>query len=239
MAMKIHLLLLSIFLGTAAIIGSIRQSELRQLRSQNESLRQQAAETRALAEKIVALEQVQVDLDELHRLLPMRNELARLRGEISLLNQAEQLIPEQAQSEVKSMLDQAQTSREQLELMRQMERNKKVGIEAERTLGELLIMARDFSRTRGQLPHSFQEMRSHRPGKQSPFERQHQFLGSVEDFFEFVLNGSNELLLREKKPRPHPDGGWVRLYGLPNFQVEEVRLPENNHDEWERSLPRP
>jgi hypothetical protein len=245
--MKIQLLLLAGFIGTGVIIGSIQRSDLRHLRQQNAALRGQAAESRALAEKIAAMEQVEVDWDELDRLQLSRNELARLRGSISLIRQADQLVPEQAQAEIKSMLSEAQTMREQVEQMRQKERSEKLGKEAEQALGQLLVAARDFSRTQGRLPYSFQEMRalhlSHGQGKSSPLERQHRFFGSVEEFFEFVPNistgnpaGTPELLFREKEPRPHPNGGWVRLYGLSNIHVEEVILPENRFAEWEQAI---
>jgi hypothetical protein len=42
------------------------------------------------------------------------------------------------------------------------------------------------------------------------------------------------MLLRERTPRPSPDGGWVRAYGFVDGDVKEAFSKDGHFDEWER-----
>src|SRR5438094_433428 len=42
------------------------------------------------------------------------------------------------------------------------------------------------------------------------------------------------MLLRERTPRPSPEGGWVRAYGFVDGDVKEAFSKDGHFDEWER-----
>jgi hypothetical protein len=241
--------LLAATIATGAIIGALRQSEVRQLRERSELLRLQATEVRVVQTEINRADAMEIDWDELNRLRAVPNELARLRSEVGPLRQAAQLDPGIAEKEIISLTALAEQEKGRLEEIRQQERIKKLPDAAQSVLAHLLVAARDISRQQGRRPSSFSQIEAganllYGPEHHLPLGKTNPILGKTEEFFEFLPIAATDHdtaappmpILREREPRRNPEGGWVRLYGMSNFQIEEVELPENRFEEWEQAI---
>lgn len=236
---------LMILLGTGAILGWTWQLQIRNLSQQNAVLRQAAQEKRLLSDQLAALPHSEVDWDELTRLRRSRQELFRLRGEIGLLRQAGRLTPQATKESLQQLLADTAEAKARIEALRAAERSRKTAEAAYNALKGLLGVFQEVTAfNQGRQPATMEELKAgadvlYGPGAHWPLGHPNRILGNVEEFFEFVpaVPGASHsrpvLLLREKMPRPLPDGGWVRLYAFSN-SVSEVVLPENCFDAWER-----
>jgi hypothetical protein len=252
--MKSLLTLVVVVLVAGMALGLFRHSKARDLRERNEGLRGILTELQSLRADNDRLRGYSADHEELKRMRSEQNELLRLRaGVTALRGSANATIPE-LQQRIQQTLAEAGSAAKMTELLQAREQAAEQREETHGMLSQILMLLHITSReTGGPLPGSFQQLemtlsrlpadsriRVRGPGMLNHTNR---FGLSVRDF-EFLpqtrpIRAEDEdasvLLLRERTPRPHPDGGWVRAYGFANSKTEEAFSEDGNFAEWERN----
>lgn len=242
--------------------GLQRQCTESRVRHELDALGPLAAQADRLAREIEAWRHLDPDIAELDRLRARKLELLRLRGEIGDLRQAARRSPEAVQSELQELRSRADTARaetERLEGMLRFEDQSKEVMNA--LLHAVAILRRIAAQSRdGSLPASWDHIRQRLDSStldhpdwndaQRQQARRH-LLGQLDaipaDRFELMPPqhhahdpGAHEvnnrtILLRERTPRPHPDGGWARGYGFLSGRLAEAVSPDGDFTAWERA----
>jgi hypothetical protein len=156
------------------------------------------------------------------------------------------------EEQIQQTLADAEATAKKAELMRARDQAGERSGETQGLLYQLLVVVQQTAREGGgPLAGSFQQLdlalsrlpensptRIHGPEMLNHTNR---FGLSARDF-EFLpqtrpVTAQDEavLLLREREPRPHPDGGWLRAYGFANGLTQEAFSEDGNFDTWERN----
>jgi hypothetical protein len=256
---KVLPIVLLIALSAGAFAWLRQSAELQRLRDENETLQYQVSEAKRLARGIENVELPEVDPAELAQLQLVRGEVLRLRAEVAGLREAVRLNPEEAREELIALLDQAEQEKERAAFLRAMREAEQADKPIQQALSRLIRACNDTARlTEGRMPRSFAELQATLEwlAEFGPADKRGMYafeadrllhdepsFGPVTDHFEFVPHaipprpsGPPVLVLRERRPRPLPDGTWMRYYGLSNGRIEPVILPENRFEEWEKAF---
>ncbi|MBX3748431.1 MAG: hypothetical protein KF833_24255 [Verrucomicrobiae bacterium] len=246
----------------AGAMGLQRHGTELRARHELDALRPLAAQADRLAREIEAWRLLDLDTAELDRLRARKLDLLRLRGEIGDLRQAARLTPDAAQRELHELHNRADTAEAEAQRLEGIMQFDDQSRESMTSLNLALQMALIGARTAGGLPPaSWDDIRERLarsppefPGwtdAQRDQARRH-WLEQIErlpaDRFEVLpsiapdganldaaLRSNHTLLLRERTPRPHPDGGWVRAYGFLSGRVAEAISPDGDFTAWERA----
>jgi hypothetical protein len=245
---------------SAGVFAWLRQPELQRLRDENETLWHQVSEAEQLAREIEDVELPEVDPAELEPLQPLRNEVLKLRADVTRLREAARINPEEAREVLIGLLDQAEQENARAAFLRAMREADQANKPFGQAMSRLIRACKETARlTEGRMPRSFAELQAaldwlaefgpaeirgmYRHEADRLLHEESSF-GPVTDHFEFVPHAMppmpyarpHVLVLRERQPRPWPDGTWVRYYGLSDGMVEQVILQENRFDDWERDF---
>ncbi|HVY70566.1 MAG TPA: hypothetical protein VHH73_11590 [Verrucomicrobiae bacterium] len=231
----------------AAVSGSVwftRQSELATLRE--ELGRKQNKPGRIAPVAASAPPDAVVTPGELARLRALPAELARLRGTVSSLRQQTNRSPEQLETK-------ADETEKEARLVRDQRAARQKSKEVANALGTcLMVVITLATETDGTVPASWEEVRSRldqvKDEKSRLFHLKRSFdwmrsEGKGVELFEILpvpagtrlVNGQTLDLpiLRERQPRPQPDGGSRRYYGALNWQTGEAFAEDNDFTAWE------
>lgn len=248
--MRVVLYLVLLALAGGVALGGFRHREARALRRQNANLRQSVSDVHRLREENDRLAKLSIGPEELQRLRAEQSEIMRLRAEVGELRRTAGTTVPELQTRIQSTLAEAETASKNAVLIQARREAKERSKQTVNTLYHLVSVVRELgSLTGGQLPNSFEQLESmltqlpeghhlriHTPAMLNSTDR----FGISPGSFEFVpqqrpstTKDGSVLLLRERTPRPSPDGGWVRAYGFADG-VEEAFSRDGNFNEWER-----
>lgn len=247
--MKRFILTALVLTAISTAVWSIRKQELTTLRAETARAREQRAQAE-LSRKQSAAELAEgIDANEAARLRALRPELARLRGSIGALRARTNQTPEQLHAQAEKVLGEAMLIRARLDAQKKSEA-------AGNSLGTCLWLATYVAEvTDGTLPQTWDDVRSRlsqttegEPPVLAKLRRMFEGFsapdGAMKDFE--IIPRSAEIrvrrgepraeipLLREREPRPQPDGGFVRYYAWLNGRVEAVLVKDGNFEVWER-----
>lgn len=249
--MKISRILLILVAAGGLALSGLRLREARTLRQQNEVLRQTAAEAQRLCDANVRLAGLTLDKEELNRLRTERSELMKLRSEVGKLRRSARVTILELQTEIQSTWARAEAEQKKGDLIQARYDARVLAQRTRSSLQGLWSLAHEAARvSAGQLPDSFERIESiaaAQPEKHVLRRWVPVTLNSTNSWeipsqsFEFLrqsrpltIRDKSALFLRERAPRPVPDGGWFRAYVFADGRVEEAFSSEGNFEEWER-----
>jgi hypothetical protein len=242
-------LLASLVLATISTAAwRFRQQELETLRAQAAQLLEQRAQPGLSNMEIAAQPAEGIDAQEVARLRSLRPELARLRGSIGALRARTNQTPEQLHAQAEKVRGEATLIRARFDAR---EKSKA----ARNAIGTCLMLATVLAvNTDGTLPQTWDEVHSRlsqtNPGEprvmdhlRRMFEQANAPEGAIA-VFEIIPNSSGVRikpdgprgqvpLLRERRPRPQPDGGFARYYAWLDGRTEEALAQDENFVAWE------
>lgn len=189
-----------------------------------------------------------VDPKELARLRALQPELARLRGQIGSLRQRANQTLEELDAKAAETKAEANLFRARLQAK---ERSKAVG----NSIGSCMMLVHSTAvETDGTIPRTWEEVRSRLNEKAAGGKLQfthmlkefEQLSGPQGVLGEFELmpvpadvrierrgQPIEALMIRERQPRPQPDGGFSRYYGWTTWRTEEATVKDGNFAAWE------
>jgi hypothetical protein len=246
--MKRFILTAVVLAALSAAAWRFRQQELETLRAEAIGAREQRAQTDFSRKEIAAEPAEKIDAQEVARLRALLPELARLRGSIGALRARTNQTPEQLQA-------QAQKVREEATLIRARFDAREKSKAAKGAIGTCLMLVTGLAvNTDGALPQTWDEVRSRlsqtNPGEarvmdhlRRMFEQASTPEGVIADF-EIIPSPSDVRikrrgprgqipLLRERRARPQPDGGFARYYAWLDGRTEEALAKNENFTVWE------
>jgi len=233
------------FILTALVLAAIsaaawrfRQQELETLRAEAARALEQRAQPDLSRKEIAAEPAEKIDAQE----------VARLRGSIGALRARTNQTPEQLHA-------QAEKVREEATLIRARFDAREKSKAAKGAIGTcLMLVTMVAANTDGTLPQTWDEVHS-RLSQTNPdeprvmdhlrrtFEYANAPEGAIADF-EIIPNSSGVRikrrgphghvpLLRERRPRPQPDGGFARYYAWLDGRTEEALAKDEDFAVWE------
>jgi len=246
--MKRFILTAVVLAALSAAAWRFRQQELETLRAEAIGAREQRAQTDFSRKEIAAEPAEKIDAQEVARLRALQPELARLRGSIGALRARTNQTPEQLHAQARKVREEATLIRARFDAQ---EKSKA----ARGAIGTCLMLATGLAvNTDGALPQTWDEVRSRlsqtNPGEprvmdhlRRMFEQASTPEGVIADF-EIIPNSSGVRikrggpqghvpLLRERRPRPQPDGGFARYYAWLDGRTEEALAKDENFAVWE------
>ena len=254
--MKVARYLVLLALSGGLSWAALCYREEQALRLQNANLRQTQSDVRHLREANDRLAKLSIDPEELQRLRGEQSELMRLRAQVAELRRTAGLDVSELENRVRTTLTEAETAAMQADLIQARRAAKEQSAAVQNTLNGLIWTVRQVADPNvqppfksgvalptsfaqlesmlAQLPENLRAVQAHRLSSTNQFgisARSFEFL--PQDRIVTTKEGS-VLLLRERTPRPWPDGGWVRVYGSVDGNVKEVFSKDGHFEEWER-----
>jgi len=246
--MKRFILVALVLAALSAVAWRFRQQELATLQAEAARAREQRAQPDLSAKEIAAEATAGIDAQEVVRLRALRPELARLRGSIGALRARTNQTPEQVHAQAGKVRAEAALIRARFDAR---EKSKA----ARDAIGTCLMLASMLAmNTDGTLPQTWDEVSSRlsqtNPGEprvmehlRRAFEQASGPEGALADF-EIIPSPSDVRvkpreprspipLLRERRPRPQPDGGFARYYAWLDGRTEEALATDENFAVWE------
>lgn len=229
-----------------------RHWEANLLEMENARLRQTLVEVQRPHEENTRLPNLAIGDKELSGLRVERSELMKLRSEVGELRQTARVTVPELHMRIQSALADAEAEQKRAGLIQARYDVKQRSKQIKDELSGFLSLVRAAGKlNNGRPPDSFEQLealvarspegnplREYAPEVLNSANR----LGvSLRNFVEFVrqdravtIRDKSVLLLRERAPRPSPDGGWWRAYAFADGRVEEAFSQEGNFEEWER-----
>jgi hypothetical protein len=246
--MKRLILIALVLAAISASAWKFRQQELEALRAETARARELRTQPDSSRKGMAAEQTEAIDAQEVARLRALRPELARLRGSIRALRAWTNQTPEQLHLQAEKVRAEASLIRARFDAQ---EKSKAARGEIGTCLMLLTMLAIN---TDGSLPQTWDEAHSRlsqtNPGEprvmdhlRRTFEQASAQEGAVANFE--IIPGSSGVrikpreprgqvpLLRERRPRPQPDGGFARYYAWLDGRTEEALAMDGNFAAWE------
>ena len=254
--MKVARYLVLFALSGGLASASLRYREEQDLRLRNANLRQTLSDIQRLRQANERLAKLSIDPEELKRLGREKSELMRLRAEVGELMRTAGLTVPDLQNQIQTTLGEAEAAARKADLIQARRAAKEQSAAVQNTLNGLIWTVRQVADPNAQppfengatLPTSFERLESMLAQLPENLRAvQARRLTSTNQFgisarsFEFLpqdrivtTKEGSVMLLRERTPRPSPEGGWVRAYGFVDGDVKEAFSKDGHFDEWER-----
>jgi len=234
----------SLIIVSAVTLGWARQRRLVELQQQNAALQKPLAELECLKPRPQPAADEPIDTNELQRLRGETDALMKLRAEIGRLHQVQRLVVPELQQQVTSTLAQAEAANktgEDLTAWREAElKSRDINGQLSSLVGQIRTYAAQHG---GRLPRSGSELESlaslRLPDLQAMLHESNQRLLQIFEFMpqerELTTNDPVELLVREIKPRPLPDGSWARYYVGSGGSADQVVSKSGDFADYEKA----
>jgi hypothetical protein len=243
MKTKIAVVLILI-VGAATILQ--RHFTILTLREQNRSLLKKGSEVANLSNENLELKKRLVDSNEISAFRAERGSLMKLRSEASELRRSGAKSPQELAQEIRMANEQAETEQKKAALLESQENARLLSEKVMSSIGGLNSVLFQTAKTKGEFPFSIEQAAQ---WAESTRFAQYFTLMMTNPPAETIGLGAFEILprtqsikfsaetpalyLRERTPRPQPDGGFKRAYAYSDRKTVEIALPEGNYESWE------
>ncbi len=238
------ILLCATILAVACAIGWKQHQQLAGINRDNALLKASLRQIESIKQRRAKMSAASVSTNDLQRLRAEHLELMRMRAEIGRLHEAQKIDLPQIQKEVEAIEAQAAVTKQRgndLTALREadIQSGRMVQAFAAFMHGIVFPLAasngRKFPTSRAEIEMLMNALPPEKRARLAVVDLDRSFA-----LFEFIpyerrltLDDPPMLLLREKSPRPMPDGGFARYYGFSDKHVEEARVPTANFANWE------
>lgn len=251
-----------VILGVAGVWAWRENKRGLELARELAALRPLAEDAEALARKASAEPPANPDTNELRRLQSEHLELLRLRNEITGLNRHADLSPETLRQRIQESASRTDAARKATLVIEERTRAKDLADETVQALSHSIFhLTEALKRTSGPVPVSWNDVRrifesavagagAAAPSVQANLQALIENLDAAQQEsvkpsdFEFVPVPATYrhdpagapphlLILRERKPRRMPDGGWSRAYGFLDGTADMATSPDGDFSAWE------